>query len=151
MLCLLILDQLSKYIIRNYVSAQGGHVEVLPFFNLVTVWNHGISFGLFQAGSETGVYILIAIASIISALFAVILWRSDRWFEALACGIIIGGAIGNIIDRIIFGAVYDFLDFHLYGYHWPAFNVADSCILIGIAMIAYDSLFLSPKSKETDQ
>lgn len=138
-------DQVSKYLIRTLVQDNGGFIEVLPFFNLVNVWNDGVSFGMMQMETGTGVMFLIAIAAVITALFAVIMVRSERMFTAISCGIIIGGSCGNIIDRIYFSAVYDFLDFHAYGYHWPAFNVADCCVVIGIAMIAYDSLFLSPK------
>lgn len=141
-------DQISKNIIRNYVLENDGSVEVLPFFNLVYVWNEGVSFGMFQSETYDGVFMLIVIASIITTLFFIILLKSDNLFTALACGTIIGGSAGNIYDRVHYHAVYDFLDFHMMGYHWPAFNIADTCVVIGIAMIAYDSLFLSPKSEK---
>ncbi len=148
-LILFIADQVSKTLIRNYVLDQGGAVEVLPFFNLVYVWNEGVSFGMMQAGSPAGVYLLIGIAAAITALFLVLLIKSDHYVTAIGCGTIIGGSCGNIVDRVQYGAVYDFADVHALGYHWPAFNVADACVMIGIAIIAYDSLFLSSKSKET--
>jgi signal peptidase II len=144
----IILDQVTKRLVMDMIGNAGQMIEVLPFFNLVYVWNPGISFGLLQSGTDLGVYILIAIAAMITGLFAFLLFRAETLFVALACGTIIGGAIGNIIDRILYGAVYDFLDFHAFGYHWPAFNVADSCVLIGIAMIALDSLFLNPQTKD---
>lgn len=145
---LFIADQVSKTLIRNYVLDNDGVVEVLPFFNLVYVWNHGVSFGMMQAGTTEGVYLLIAVAAVITALFLVILMKAERLTTAIGCGTIIGGSCGNIVDRIQFSAVYDFADIHAFGYHWPAFNVADACVVIGIAIIAYDSLFLSPKSEE---
>ena len=147
-LVLFITDQVSKILIRNFVLAHDGHIEVFPFFNLVYVWNYGVSFGMFQSETNMGVLILIAIAAIITALFAVILVRAENMTTAIGCGVIIGGSCGNIVDRIWHVAVYDFLDFHAFGYHWPAFNIADSCVVIGIAIIAYDSLFLSPKSEQ---
>ena len=148
---LLVADQASKYFIRDLVLDNGGHIEILPFFNLVYVWNYGVSFGMLQMEEQTGVYLLIAMASIITALFAVILVRTDSYYTAIGSAIIIGGSCGNIIDRALYGAVYDFIDFHAFGYHWPAFNVADSCVLIGIAIIAYDSLFLNEKSTEAHE
>ena len=83
-------------------------------------------------------------------LKAILLTQFSIWVAglAMACGSIIGGSCGNILDRVQHQAVYDFLDFHAYGYHWPAFNVADCAVVIGIAIIAYDSLFLSAKSEE---
>ncbi len=141
-------DQISKNMVRDFVLENGGHVEVFPFFNLVYVWNEGVSFGMMQMDTQTGVQLLIAVAAVITALFLVILLRAQNCFTALACGTIIGGSVGNIYDRVHYGAVYDFLDFHLMGHHWPAFNIADACVVIGIAMIAYDSLFLSQKSEK---
>ncbi len=147
-LILFVIDQITKYLVRGYVLDNGGSVEITGFFNLSYVWNEGVSFGMMQSQTHWEIWGLIAIAAAITALFAVILWRADRLITAMGCGTIIGGSIGNIVDRIQFGAVYDFLDFHAYGYHWPSFNVADSCVLIGIAIIAYDSLFLTPKSEQ---
>ena len=147
-LALFISDQVTKILARNFVLDNGGYVEVFPFFNLVHVWNEGVSFGMMQAGTNEGVYLLIAVASVITALFLVILMKADHIVTAIGCGTIIGGSCGNILDRVQYGAVYDFLDFHIYENHWPAFNVADCCVVIGIAIIAYDSLFLSSKSEE---
>ena len=93
-------------------------IELTSFFNLTMVWNHGISFGLFQSGSP---WPLIIIASIISVIFSVWLSKSKSWIETISLSMVIGGAIGNIIDRLHFGAVADFFDFHAFGWHYPAF------------------------------
>ena len=165
---ILILDQLTKWLVLEYairpnINGAGEplglfawfgetarlpftSIEITPFFNLVMVWNQGISFGLFQ--SETP-YILIGLALAISALFAFWLSKATGWVQAIALGLVIGGALGNVIDRFRFGAVADFFDFHAFGWHYPAFNIADSCIVIGIALLLYDGLFLEPKRQKT--
>ena len=134
-------DQLTKWWIIYAFMAPPRTVEVTPFFNLVMTWNPGISFGLFNTGSPLNALVLSGLALFIVALLLVWLYRSDRLFIGVGIGLISGGAIGNVIDRIRFGAVADFLDFHIAGYHWPAFNVADSMITIGAAMIVLDTLF----------
>jgi signal peptidase II len=141
----LVLDQLSKWWLYDYLVA-GGHrlVEILPFFNLVAVWNYGVSFGLFNNGSAAGSWIFIGLALVIVAVLAVWLWRALRSIPAAALGLVIGGALGNVVDRIRFGAVFDFLDVHVAGWHWPAFNVADSAISVGVAVLLIDSLFQNP-------
>jgi signal peptidase II len=134
-------DQLTKWWIVYEVMALPRVIEVTPFFNLVMTWNPGISFGLFDIGSPLNALVLSVLALLIVAILLVWLYRSDRLFIGTGIGLISGGAIGNVIDRIRFGAVADFLDFHVAGYHWPAFNVADSMITIGAVMIVLDTLF----------
>lgn len=139
-----VLDQLSKWVILELVMDPPRVVPVLPFFNLVLVHNRGVSFGLFGGDSAWGPYVLSALAVAVSV--ALVFWarRADTRLLAGAIGAIIGGAIGNVIDRLRFGAVVDFLDFHLPGTglpHWPAFNVADSAIVVGVALVALDGLF----------
>lgn len=116
-------------------------IEVTGFFNLVMVWNYGVSFGLFAEHGDAARWILIAVALAISTGLAVWLWRTDRLGIALIAGLVIGGALGNIVDRLRFGAVADFLDVHAFGYHWPAFNVADAAISVGVVLLVIDSLF----------
>ena len=136
------LDQATKAWLYGYFAAGGRQiVEVLPFFNLVTVWNYGVSFGLFNRGSTTGAWVFVALAVAIVAVLAVWLARAGRLLLAAALGLVIGGAIGNVIDRLRLGAVFDFLDFHALGWHWPAFNVADSAITVGVILLFLDSLF----------
>ncbi len=123
-------------------------IEVLPFFNWVMVWNRGISFGLLQTDSPYGPVLMIALALVITAIFVVWAFRTDRMILVVAFAMVIGGALGNVIDRIRFGAVADFLDFHAFGFHWPAFNLADSMICIGIALALLDGLLLDPEGRK---
>ena len=149
---LVLLDQLSKWAMLeqvfglDYLRAEyaafpwSQPIEVTGFFNLVTVWNRGVSFGLFANDHGAGPYILSGVAVLVSVVLVVLLRRTASLWLGLAYGIVIGGAIGNVVDRLRFGAVFDFLDFHLAGQHWPAFNLADSAIFIGVAMILLDGL-----------
>ena len=118
-----------------------------PFFNLVLAWNPGVSFGMFNSGSPLAVWGLAAVALLIVVALLVWLTRVGHWLGAAAIGLIVGGAVGNVIDRLRFGAVADFLDFHVSGYHWPAFNVADSAITIGVLFLLYDALFQGRESR----
>ncbi len=122
--------------------ADGRVIEVTPFFNLVMGWNYGISFGFLNSAPALALWLLPMVVVIITAALGVWLYRIDRLRPALALGLIIGGAIGNLIDRLRFGAVADFLDFHAFGIHWPAFNAADSAITVGAVVLILDSLFV---------
>jgi len=135
---IVILDQLSKAWLIAWVQEQGGWQQITGFFNLVMVWNRGISFGMLQSG-DTGRWLLVVFSLAVCVGLGFWLRRQRRRWPSYALGAVIGGALGNIIDRIWRGAVADFFDFHLLGYHWPAFNVADSAITIGVAMLLYDS------------
>jgi len=135
------LDQLSKWWIVEYVMNPPQRIEVTSFFNLVLAHNRGVSFGMFATGSETGKWILVAVATVISLFLVRWLWQARQPLSIIALGLIIGGAVGNIIDRVLIGAVVDFLDFHVAGWHWPAFNVADTAICIGAAGLIFDSIF----------
>lgn len=134
-------DQLSKWWIIWKVMMPPRVIEITPFFNLVMVWNPGVSFGFFNTDSRTNALMLSALALVIVAILSIWLYRSERRLIGSAIGLIIGGALGNVIDRLRYGAVADFLDFHVAGYHWPAFNLADSMITIGAAMIVLDAVF----------
>jgi signal peptidase II len=120
-------------------------IEVTGFFNLVMVWNRGISFGLLDGGGAWMPWVLALVALGVVAGLIVWLRRIDRGLLAVAIGLVIGGAIGNLIDRLRFGAVADFLDFHLWGYHWYAFNIADSAIVIGVIILLVDGLVARPQ------
>ncbi len=120
-------------------------MEILPFFNLVMVWNDGISFGLLGSDSPMTAYILSLFALLIVSGFLIWYIRTNSKLIQIASLLVVAGAIGNIWDRIRFGAVIDFLDFHVADWHYPAFNVADSCIVIGIVLFLFKSLFLDPK------
>lgn len=116
-------------------------LQVLPNFNLVSVWNKGISFGLFNKATDYGPMILVGLSLVISVFFLVWLFRTDDIVQSIGILMVIGGALGNVIDRVRYGAVFDFLDFHLFDYHWPAFNIADSGIVLGVAVLILHSFF----------
>ena len=140
-LAIIILDQISKWwLMSQYQLPLHAPVELLPFLNLVVVFNHGISFGMLSDVGLSNANILIIITSFITAFLFGWLKKADHVFLARALGLVIGGAIGNIIDRFRFGAVFDFVDVHAMGYHWPAFNVADASICIGVFLLLIDGL-----------
>lgn len=148
-LCVLVIDQLSKGWLIDKVGMDGAPHVLTPFFNLVMVWNHGISFGIFAGHGEANPWPLILATSVIAGVLMKWLLQADRMALASALGLVIGGALGNIIDRVRFGAVADFFDFHFMGYHWPAFNVADSAICIGVAILCWESIVHPVKSSDT--
>ena len=141
----LALDQITKWWILGTVMQPPRIIPVLPFFNLVMGWNQGISFGLLNWDSPLGAWLLSLVALAITGALLVWLYRADRLRVGLGIGLIVGGALGNLADRVSWGAVLDFLDFHAWGYHWPAFNVADSGITVGAAVLILDSLFYREK------
>ena len=141
----LALDQIVKAWLTPALTAQA--IAVTPFFNLVMVWNRGISFGMFQGGGEWQRWILVAFALIVALALASWLTRPIPPWPAAAIGGIIGGAVGNAIDRARFGAVADFFDLHLAGYHWPAFNVADAAIVCGVIGLLIDGLLGREKKR----
>ncbi len=110
-------------------------IEVLPFFDLVLVHNRGVTFGLLASDHPAGRWLLILLTGTITAVLLGWLTRAQSRTQAAALGLIIGGALGNLVDRLRHGAVTDFLDFHAQGYHWPAFNLADSGIVLGVALL----------------
>ena len=144
-LIILCADQVSKQIMLNLLFDPPRYIEVGMALNLVPVWNSGISFGLLSDGGLWVRVGLTALAFLISSWFVWLLPSLDR-LQRFAGAIIAGGAIGNAIDRLRFGRVIDFIDFHIGAWHWPAFNVADTAITIGAAVWAYRILF----GQETD-
>lgn len=136
----IIADQVSKFLVldffRNGAAKMMLNYPVTDFFDLVLVWNRGVSFGMFNNGNATP-WVLMLLAAVLVALVSRWLLKAQTKLEAAAFGLIIGGAVGNVIDRIRFGAVVDFLDFHVGDWHYPAFNVADSAIVIGAGIILY--------------
>ena len=147
----LALDQLSKWWIVHLIMKPPAVIEVAPFFNLVLGYNRGVSFGMLGSDSELGPWLLSALAILIISALIVWLLRIEKLRLAGALGLIIGGAIGNVIDRIIIGAVVDFLDFHVGGFHWPAFNIADMGITCGAALLIWDSIFDQKPSSTVDE
>jgi len=120
--------------------------EVLPFYNIVMVWNYGVSFGMFNNQSTENAFLLVGISLVITFMLLVWMFGSASKHAALGLALAIGGAFGNIIDRVRFGAVIDYIDIHAYGFHWPAFNVADSAIVVGIGIVIIHSLFFEKKA-----
>ena len=124
----------------------GQTVPVLPFFNLVMVWNPGISYGLFPASSVWGTGVLVAVDIVAVAGLTWWLWGSTSRSLTAGFGLIIGGALGNLIDRLIYGKVADFFHFYGFGYDWYVFNIADLAITLGAMAILYD--VLQPQSPQ---
>lgn len=140
----LALDQGSKllllYVFRFIDMGAGENVPVLPFFNLVMVWNPGISYGLFPARGPAGTA-LIAVFSLAAVIgLGWWLWNGDRKVLTAGLGLIIGGALGNLIDRLVYTRVADFFHFYIRGFDWYVFNLADCAIALGVAALLYDAL-----------
>ena len=129
----LVLDQASKYWILTDVLDDKSMIIFTPFFSLVRAWNTGVSFSMFNNWGVSGVVILSLVAFTIIAFLINWLRKEPSKMVQVSLGFIIGGALGNVIDRVRLGAVFDFLDFS--EYHWPAFNVADSFICIGAILV----------------
>jgi signal peptidase II len=139
-------DQAHKaWMLYVYDMRAKGAVALTPFFDLVLVWNQGISYGLLPQENTFGRWGLILFAFGASIALAVWLARLASPLAATSIGLIIGGAVGNAIDRIIYGAVADFFSLHAFGYQWYVFNIADMAIVAGVAGLLYDSLFRGHK------
>lgn len=147
-------DQASKYWVYTVFdlpgrcAAQGLRYcthEVTGFFNLALGWNTGISFGLFNTGDEWNKVIISTLVAGVTIWLLIWYGRTDARLLKFALPLIIGGALGNLVDRLRFGAVFDFLDFHAFGWHWYTFNIADSAIVIGTLLVAWDGLFSAPE------
>ena len=137
----LVVDQLSKEWLLRYLTKVGAVVPVFDdFFRLVIVWNRGVSFGLLGGDRALPSWILSAVAIAVCIGLFVWLRRTDRALTGWGIGLVMGGAIGNVIDRARWGAVFDFADFHVRQWHWPAFNVTDSAIVVGVGLMLIDSL-----------
>ena len=149
---MLALDQASKlWLLFVFDIARRGAVKVTPFFDLVLAWNVGISFGWFQNDSQLAQVSLMIIKAVAVIVLAIWMARSRTPLATLALGLIIGGAIGNGIDRFAYGAVVDFALFHLQiggnTYNWYVFNLADVAIVAGVAALLYDSFLGVPAAK----
>jgi signal peptidase II len=140
-------DLLSKRAIFAILEQQqtlNPEIKVFDFFSLVYVWNRGVSFGMFNKLEHSQLIFSVIQGSIAIGL-CFWLWNVEKKHMIIALGLIIGGALGNVVDRINNGAVADFLDFHIFNYHWPAFNLADSCVFIGVAILLFDEILFKEK------
>jgi signal peptidase II len=142
---LIVVDQIVKHWMLSLVFDPPRILQVTGFFNLVPVWNTGVSFGLL-GDSSTSRWILVALALVIVVVLLVWLMRAGTGIVVFALVLVVGGALSNVIDRVLYGAVIDFVDIHAFGFHWPAFNIADMSIAIGTALLLYDGLFGSPRT-----
>jgi signal peptidase II len=140
-LLVVILDQATKAFILYYVMNPPTVIHLLPFIDLVLAWNKGVGFGLLKAHTFWGTFGLITLALSISAGLGIWIWRTTDKLLVFSLSMIIGGAIGNIIDRLRFGAVVDFIfvPVYIFGYHFPAFNIADSAITVGVCLLIFES------------
>jgi len=143
---IVVADQITKFVAVQQL-AMNQIVAVTPFFNLLLVYNAGAAFSFLSdaAGWQRGFFIGIALTASAWIVYLLRRYPHQRRF-ALALSLILAGAVGNVIDRVLHGAVIDFLDFHAYGYHWPAFNVADSAITCGAVLLVWDAF--RPKARD---
>jgi signal peptidase II len=153
-----IADQITKALVLGPVGFTGpgecedyfrgcGFIELTPFFDMQMVWNRGVSFGLLKANQDLARWGLVALSFVISGVFLWWLRTAERRLTASALGLVVGGALGNVIDRIRFGAVADFLDFNGLWFPW-VFNVADAAINIGAALLVLDFLLHGEKPRD---
>jgi signal peptidase II len=130
------LDQLTKWAVLGYFSNRHPREEITGFLNLVLVYNKGAAFSLFAEGTGWQTPLLVVFALVAAAIVTYLILKSpQKRLLCLGLTLILGGALGNLIDRLRFGQVVDFLDFHALGWHWPAFNVADSGITVGAVLL----------------
>lgn len=140
----LVIDQAHKlYMLRVVEIALTQPIELTPFFELIMVWNYGISYGLFQQHSDTGRWVLIVISFAAAIGLMIWAWRTPVLLVALSAALIAGGAVGNGIDRIVYGAVADFFHFHVGSFSWYVFNFADVFIVAGVMGLIIDQVILA--------
>jgi signal peptidase II len=139
----LALDQAFKTFMlygAGFYAHPGAAISILPFFNLIMVWNPGISLGLFPASSIEGTVFLATFQMLAVGVLGWWLWFATKRTLAIGLGLVIGGALGNLIDRLVYGKVADFFHLHGFGYSFYVFNVADAAITLGVVGLLYDAL-----------
>jgi len=140
-LATLVLDQASKLWLFFVVDiAARQPIQVTPFFNLILVWNQGISYGMFQQTTEFGRWALTLFKVVAAIGLSIWAWRAQQKWLGIGLGLIAGGAIGNAIDRVLYGAVLDFAHLFYGGFSWYVFNIADAAIVVGVLFLLYDNL-----------
>ncbi|MBK9081017.1 MAG: signal peptidase II [Rhizobiales bacterium] len=136
-----LVDQGSKLWLMNvYEIGERQPVRLAPFFDLVMAWNTGVSYSWFSTTTPVGRWTLVAVTLAATVLLAVWMWRAQTRPAALGLGLLVGGALGNAVDRAAYGAVADFFHFHVGSFSWYVFNLADAAIVAGVALLLYDSL-----------
>ena len=138
-----VLDQITKYLAINYINPYDS-IKIFPFLHLVIVTNKGAAFGMFK-NIGSGFFITASVIAIIFVIYLLIRGKEDH----LGLSLILGGAIGNLIDRILYGRVVDFIDLSIGKYHWPAFNIADSSLSVGVTIILLTHLLKTMKTKRS--
>jgi signal peptidase II len=148
-------DQASKlamlYAFGFATMLPGERIPVLPFLSLVMAWNRGVSFSMFSAQSPLGVAALVIFEVVVIGALARWMWDSTRRFLALGLGLVIGGALGNLVDRLVHGRVADFFDLHAFGHDFFACNLGDIAITIGVTLMVLDTLLESMNSRRQDE
>jgi signal peptidase II len=138
---ILVTDQLTKFLVLHGMELALGERRVIaPFIDFALTYNRGISYGLFQQDGEFGRWFLVAVKLGAAVLFAFWLLQARTRVVALSLGLLIGGAIGNAIDRMVYGAVIDFVSLHAFGWRWYVFNLADTAIVAGVLGLLYDAV-----------
>lgn len=147
---ILVADQVSKFIVIHPLDLKGkGQIELLPFFNLTWAENYGVSMGMLTASTEFQRWALVALTAIIAIAVLVWMWKEVAKWDIIALSMVLGGALGNILDRARLGYVADFADLHINGFRpFLIFNVADACISIGVAILLIRALFFSKKESD---
>lgn len=148
-----LLDQLIKYAVVYPLALESRQViHLLPFFDLNFVRNYGVSMGFFRADSEVMRWALVGMTAAIAAVVAVWMWREKARDDVFALGLVLGGALGNIVDRVRFGYVVDFADFHIGGWRpFLVFNLADAAITIGVLILLARALLLRDKGEKVEK
>jgi signal peptidase II len=146
LLLVLAADQLTKAWVLHRVDLSEGPLRVTPFMDITLVWNRGISYGLFQA-EGAGRWVLVGFT--VAAIAALLVWliRARHPMVAFGLAAIVGGAIGNLIDRLVHGAVVDFVFLHAAGFNWYVFNIADAAIVLGVVALLLDSFVVGPQRR----
>jgi len=136
-----IVDLASKLWVLDGLALEAtGPIRILPWLDFVLVWNRGVSYGLFQQDSDLGRWLLVGVTIVATVALATWMARTTSRLSAVALGFVVGGAVGNGVDRVVYGAVVDFVHFHVADFSWYVFNVADAAIVVGAALIVLDAL-----------
>jgi len=142
---LFLADQITKFLVLKNI-AYGENVVIAPCLNFALTFNAGVTFGLLKAHSNLHLILLVMGVCLVSCFVIVWWYKSENMLQRFATSMILAGAMGNLVDRLRFHKVVDFIDFHLMGYHWYTFNVADASIVLGVGLLLLDSFFYAKKS-----
>jgi signal peptidase II len=136
-----VIDLATKLWVLDGLALEAtGPIRILPWLDFVLVWNRGVSYGLFQQDSDLGRWLLVGVTIVATIALATWMARTTSRLSAVALGFVVGGAVGNGVDRVVYGAVVDFVHFHVADFSWYVFNVADAAIVVGAALIVLDAL-----------